>query len=59
VAFLEKWRATNLRGGRCYIVFKRWDKLDEGDDPTAMVFFAVSDALSGLFTLANFDEKGP
>ena len=38
------------------IVFKRWDRLDEQDDPAVVVFFAPSDVLSGLFTLANFDE---
>ena len=37
-----------------YIVFKRWDKLGEGDEPQAVVFFAPPDVLSGLFTLANF-----
>lgn len=38
------------------IVFKRWDKLEEGDTPEVVVFFAPPDVLSGLFTLANFDE---
>jgi uncharacterized protein (DUF169 family) len=39
-----------------YIVFKRWDHLDEEDDPAVAIFFAPPDVLSGLFTLANFDE---
>ncbi|MGP8080359.1 MAG: DUF169 domain-containing protein [Dehalococcoidales bacterium] len=39
-----------------YIVFKRWDKLDEKDTPQVVIFFAVPDVLSGLFTLARFDE---
>lgn len=39
-----------------YIVFKRWDKIEEGDDPGAVIFFATPDVVSGLFTLANFDE---
>lgn len=39
-----------------HIVSKRWDKLDKGDDPAVVVFFASADVLSGLFTLANFDE---
>ncbi len=39
-----------------YIVFKRWDKLEAGDRPLAVIFFAVPDVLAGLFTLANFDE---
>jgi hypothetical protein len=43
-----------------YIVFKRWDRLvGEDDDPAVVVFFAPSDVLSGLFTLANFDEADP
>ncbi len=39
-----------------YIVFKRWDRLDEKDEPTVVIFFASSDVLSGLYTLAGFDE---
>lgn len=38
------------------IVFKRWDKLDTSDDPEIVIFFAEPDVLSGLFTLARFDE---
>ena len=40
-----------------YIVFKRWDKLDEADKPLAAIFFAPPDVLSGLFTLANFPSS--
>ncbi len=29
------------------------------DDPVAAIFFASPDVLSGLFTLANFDEGEP
>ena len=39
-----------------YLIFKRWDALDEKDQPQVVVFFAPPDVLSGLFTLANFDE---
>lgn len=42
-----------------YIVFKRWDKIDESDNPAVVVFFATADILSGLFTLANFDQSEP
>ncbi|RJP25703.1 MAG: hypothetical protein C4520_02185 [Candidatus Abyssobacteria bacterium SURF_5] len=42
-----------------YLVFKRWDKLTENDDPQAVVFFAAPDVLSGLFTLANFRTLDP
>jgi uncharacterized protein (DUF169 family) len=38
-----------------YLVFKRWDRLMEEDQPVAVVFFATPDVLSGLFTLANYD----
>ncbi len=41
------------------IVFKRWDTLEAGDDPEVAIFFAGPDVLSGLFTLANFDEANP
>jgi uncharacterized protein (DUF169 family) len=41
------------------IVFKRWDNLNEGDSPDAVIFFARPDILSGLFTLANFDQSEP
>ncbi len=41
------------------IVFKRWDKISEGDEPVAAIFFATPDVLSGLFTLANFDQVEP
>lgn len=42
-----------------FIVFKRWDKLEKADDPEVVIFFAPPDVLSGLFTLANFDEVEP
>ena len=41
------------------IVFKRWDKLTADDTPEVVVFFASPDVLSGLFTLANFDQTEP
>ena len=39
-----------------FIVFKRWDLLDEKDEPQVVIFFAPPDVLSGLFTLANYDD---
>jgi uncharacterized protein (DUF169 family) len=39
-----------------FIVFKRWDLLEESENPDAVIFFARADVLSGLFTLASFDE---
>jgi uncharacterized protein (DUF169 family) len=41
------------------IVFKRWDNLTVNDDPDVVIFFARPDVLSGLFTLANFDQSEP
>jgi len=42
-----------------YIVFKRWDQLEENDNPQVVIFFAGPDVLAGLFTLANFDQEEP
>ncbi len=39
-----------------HIVFKRFDQVMESDNPEALIFFATPDVLSGLFTLANYDE---
>jgi len=42
-----------------FIVFKRWDSLNESDEPDIVIFFACPDVLSGLFLLANFEEAEP
>ena len=42
-----------------FVIFKRWDKLEEKDEPDVVIFFAKPDVLSGLFTLANFDRVQP
>jgi len=42
-----------------FIVFKRFDMLEQADNPDAVIFFATPDILSGLFTLANFDQADP
>jgi uncharacterized protein (DUF169 family) len=39
-----------------FIVFKRWDMLEESDEPAVVIFFAKPDVLAGVFTLANYDE---
>jgi uncharacterized protein (DUF169 family) len=52
-------RMPEFRAPAKYIVFKRWDMIEEGDDPDVVIFFARPDVLSGLFTLANFDEADP
>lgn len=41
------------------IVFKRWDNLTGNDNPEVVIFFATPDVVSGLFTLANFDQTEP
>lgn len=38
------------------LLFKRWDCLDGTDNPEAVIFFAPADVISGLFTLACFDN---
>jgi hypothetical protein len=48
-----------LPAGRKFIIFKRWDHLEETDNPEAVVFFARGEVLSGLFTLAIFDQVEP
>lgn len=40
-----------------YIVFSRWDQLTEVQDPAVAIFFSPPDVLSGIFTLAGFDES--
>jgi len=39
-----------------YLVFKRWDKIRQDEQPVAVIFYATPDVLAGLFTLANFDR---
>ena len=41
------------------MVFKRWDNLTQEDDPEVVIFFAEPDVMSGLFTLANYDQPQP
>lgn len=48
-----------LKAGGKFIIFKRWDKLEEWDGPEVVIFFGCADVISGLFTLANFDESEP
>jgi uncharacterized protein (DUF169 family) len=48
--------SSGFKAPESYIVFKRWDMLGESDQPEVVIFFATADVLSGLFTLANYDE---
>ncbi len=50
---------TEFKAPARYIMFKRWDSMEEGDKPLVIIFFAPPDVLSGLFTLASFDEPEP
>ena len=55
---LEMMRTCKLMSAPArFLVFKRFDKLCAGDKPDAVVFFSRPEALSGLFTLANYDES--
>ncbi len=55
--FMENQKTLPVEGKN--IVFKRWDNLTENDNPDVVIFFAKPDVLSGLFTLANFDQTDP
>lgn len=55
---LDRYREHIPAEGRCY-TFKRWDQLTEDDSPEVVIFFARPEVLSGLFTLANFDQSDP
>jgi uncharacterized protein (DUF169 family) len=48
-------KVAQLKAPGKYIVFKRWDMLEESDEPDVVIFYARPDVLAGLFTLANFD----
>ena len=52
-------RMPEFKAPARFIVFKRWDKLEESDNPEVVIFYARPDVLSGLFTLASFDELEP
>jgi hypothetical protein len=50
-------KGPRLKAPKPYIVFKRWDQLEEKDTPEVVIFFATPDVLAGLFTLASFDTS--
>jgi len=54
---MKNW--PNFKAPAPFAIFKRWDNLDREDSPEVVIFFAQPDVLSGLFTLANFDESQP
>ena len=53
---MKEWPVFRAPGR--FVVFKRWDMLEEADNPEVIIWFAKPDVLSGLFTLASFDEVG-
>jgi uncharacterized protein (DUF169 family) len=46
----------DFKAPKKYIIFKRWDAVEEGDNPDVVIFFSPPDVISGLFTLAGFDQ---
>ncbi len=54
---LERW--PKFKAPAPYVVFKRWDLLDEQDRPQVVIFFAGADVIAGLYTLANYDVSDP
>jgi uncharacterized protein (DUF169 family) len=56
-AIMKNW--PTFKAPKPFVVFKRWDNLVKEDNPEVVIFFAQPDVLSGLFTLANFDESRP
>jgi len=53
----ELMKHQPLKAPGDYIIFKRFDQMEDTDNPLVVIFFASPDVLSGLFTLANFDES--
>lgn len=58
---VRSWVAQTpqFQAPRTFLVFKRWDRLEEADEPEVVIFFAPLEVLSGLFALANFDVADP
>ncbi len=42
-----------------YLIFKRWDMLEQHDNPQVVIFSASPDIIAGLHGLANFDAQTP
>jgi hypothetical protein len=58
-AEFQRRQTTIKEANGNYIIFKRWDMLEEYDNPAVVIFFAKPDVLSGLFSLANYDQMEP
>ncbi len=55
---MYKHRPAQAAPGK-YLVFKRWDTLEEGDNPQVVFFINNQDVITGLHGLANFDAMTP
>jgi hypothetical protein len=58
---VDEWQ-TNINpisSAGQYLLFRRWDHLDEYDNPLVVIFFARAEVISGLFSLANYDRRDP
>lgn len=57
-ALVDEWQKNIhiIPASGKYLIFKRWDLLDNDDNPSVVIFFARPEVLSGLFTLANYDR---
>lgn len=49
-------KMPSFRAPSRFLVFKRWDMLNEDEEPQIVIFFVNPDILAGLYTLANFDK---
>lgn len=38
------------------LVFKRWDKFEEGETPEVVIFYGSGDVISGLYNLVSYDR---
>jgi len=58
---VDSWekRIPEISSAGMNMHFTRWDQLRETDAPLVVIFFARPEVMSGLFTLANFDQSDP
>ena len=50
-------RMDEFEASAQYIVFKRWDMMEDDDRPEVVIFMDTPDVLSGVFTLAGYEEE--
>ena len=49
-------QSADFTAPRKFIIFKRFDLVNQTENPEVVIFFAPPDVLSGLFTLSSYDE---